>query len=411
MANPFYVQPGGDFGQQLSGLGQAIGEFGRQRQAKQRFNEVREAMQSAWESGDSDQISQLMINYPEARQTMEVLIPFRDQESKKQGLETYRNVLSLKDNPQEAVNSLQRRVDYLDSRGIDSSHTKRDLDALQSAVAAGGDAAPVFSAMENAYAALASPQEWESYKSQSGYGAGSNIGTYNPRDYTTESWSKFLKTGDASALERYESESIVDIGGAKYSVNRVTGARTPISTPEEEASGRAQIASAIQKAKEDAKIAASKIVSESLGSAKLSDAQSAYNALSSADLNLIYGRGEAWYPEFFRSQKGIDLIAQRDKLVGMLKMGARGELKGQGSVSDSEQKMLSQSITALENPNISPELARKELEAAINILERNAGTPEIGGEDKEVTPTGRTATNPNTGQKVQEMSDGSWRSI
>lgn len=171
MANPFMIQPGGDFGQQLSGLGQAIGEFGRQRQAKQRFNEVRGAMTDAWQSGDSDKIAQLMIDYPEARQTIEVLIPFRDKESKEQGLTTYRSVLGQKENPQEAVNFLQRRVDYLDSRGIDSSHTKRDLDQLQSAMASGADTAPIFSAMENAYAALAGPQEWESYKAQSGYGA------------------------------------------------------------------------------------------------------------------------------------------------------------------------------------------------------------------------------------------------
>lgn len=35
----------------------------------------------------------------------------------------------------------------------------------------------------------------------------------------------------------------------------------------------------------------------------------------------------------------------------------------------------------------------------------------LGAEVAEPTPTGRTATNPKTGEKIQEMSDGSWRAV
>ncbi len=40
-------------------------------------------------------------------------------------------------------------------------------------------------------------------------GTDQRIGTYNPRDYTTESWSEFTKTGDPSKLKRYTEKTIM----------------------------------------------------------------------------------------------------------------------------------------------------------------------------------------------------------
>jgi hypothetical protein len=42
------------------------------------------------------------------------------------------------------------------------------------------------------------------------------IGTYNPRDYTEDSFSEFVKTGDTSVLKRYESQRNVMIGDVPY---------------------------------------------------------------------------------------------------------------------------------------------------------------------------------------------------
>lgn len=114
---------------------------------------------------------------------------------------------------------------------------------------------------------------------------------------------------------------------------------------------------------------------------RLEDFDTAYNLLKNADLDVIYGRGEAWVPEYLRSQKGIDLIARRNQIVGMLKLGARGELKGQGQITEGEQGILGQAITVLENPNISPELASKALDEARSVLYKNAGqqAPTAGG--------------------------------
>lgn len=75
-----------------------------------------------------------------------------------------------------------------------------------------------------------------------GLGAATNdIGTYNPRDYTTDSWAQFIRTGDPSVLERYESFGTVDLGGGRKGVlDRTTGqvVAEPVSADEFQAGVR-----------------------------------------------------------------------------------------------------------------------------------------------------------------------------
>ena len=82
---------------------------------------------------------------------------------------------------------------------------------------------------------------------------GSNIGTYNPRDYTTDSWAEFTKTGDPSGLKRYESSQIVDIGGVKTLVDKTTGERTAVTSLDEVAGNTSAIKGAGKSAEENAK--------------------------------------------------------------------------------------------------------------------------------------------------------------
>lgn len=133
------------------------------------------------------------------------------------------------------------------------------------------------------------------------------------------------------------------------------------------------IESAITDARTTAKLEAERAIKQQGQMTKLADADRLYNSLSGADLDLIYGRGEEWYPAFFRSQKGIDLMAQRDQLVGMLNLAARGQLAGQGTVSDTEAKSILQAATTLASPNISPQEARVALDAAMNSIYKSAG--------------------------------------
>ena len=138
--------------------------------------------------------------------------------------------------------------------------------------------------------------------------------------------------------------------------------------------------------------------SEQTQAAKLPDARLSYNTLINADLSKIYGRGEGIFPDVLRSQEGIDLIAEKDKLLGMLKLGARGELKGQGPISDSETATLEQSVTTLSNPNISPEKARSALDLALGTLERSAGVDNLAPQSAQ----GGFITLPN-GVKVRKV--------
>lgn len=74
--NPFYVQPQGDYGKQLAGLGNVLGEMGKQKKAEARFKEVQGAMTEAWRSQDPQKMAEVSIQYPEAQQTMSNLFGF-----------------------------------------------------------------------------------------------------------------------------------------------------------------------------------------------------------------------------------------------------------------------------------------------------------------------------------------------
>lgn len=120
-----------------------------------------------------------------------------------------------------------------------------------------------------------------------------------------------------------------------------------------------------------------KMISQQGQANKLADVDNALNILIPDDnidvLDKIYGKGEAFYPDALRSQKGLDALAARDQLVSMLQLGARGELKGQGPITEGEQNILSRAATMLGNPSISPELAKRQVERAVEILRSSAG--------------------------------------
>jgi hypothetical protein len=148
---------------------------------------------------------------------------------------------------------------------------------------------------------------------------------------------------------------------------------------------RPEIEKAVATAKEEAKAAATKLNKERAQLTRLEDLDTIYSNMSNANLDLIYGAGEKWYPEIIRSQTGIDLIADRDQLLGMLQLAERGELKGQGPVTDSDATVISQAVSTLSNPNISPEKAKKALDAARERIYKGAGK---GGSGEGAATTG-----------------------
>lgn len=120
-----------------------------------------------------------------------------------------------------------------------------------------------------------------------------------------------------------------------------------------------------------------KMISQQGQATKLPDVDNVLSILLPDDsidvLDKIYGKGEALYPDALRSQQGLDALAARDQLVSMLQLGARGELKGQGPITEGEQDILSRAATMLGNPSISPELAKTQVKRAVEILRTSAG--------------------------------------
>lgn len=143
----------------------------------------------------------------------------------------------------------------------------------------------------------------------------------------------------------------------------------PQSTP--------QHAGNVVSAQEQAKQAAEETKNASNSSKMLRETESSFKSLAAADLDLIYGRGESFIPEVLRSQAGIDLVAQRDQYLANLRLAQVGKLAGTGPITESEQAILKQAATVLNNQNISPELARRALiesrQIIMNAAKRNAG--------------------------------------
>ncbi len=74
-----------------------------------------------------------------------------------------------------------------------------------------------------------------------------------------------------------------------------------------------------------------------------------------------FGKVVTTTPELLRRQVSIDAIADVDQVKSLITLESRQKLKGQGTITDSEQAILAKSATVLQNPMISDERARQEL--------------------------------------------------
>lgn len=133
-----------------------------------------------------------------------------------------------------------------------------------------------------------------------------------------------------------------------------------------------------------------------------------------------FGKVVTTTPELARPQASIDAIADVNQIKGLITLESRQKLKGQGTITDSEQKILAQSATVLDNPLISDERARKELRKIKRVFEDASDRNQLKRETKDrieseasvqATSTqqfkqGQTATGPN-GQKIV-FDNGQW---
>lgn len=162
--NPFYVEPANP-SQALAGLGAIAGQY----RERKKSEEIKAALSDAYRSGDPNKMAEMAIQYPEARETLQSLYGFKNEQTKRNALDTYKAVLSNKQSPQAALEAINQRIAFVESQGGDPSTVSvKARDQLQQIIESGQDPSAFFKAAEMEYAGIASPQEWNAYASSSG---------------------------------------------------------------------------------------------------------------------------------------------------------------------------------------------------------------------------------------------------
>lgn len=227
-------------------------------------------------------------------------------------------------------------------------------------------------------------------------GSSSEIRTFNQMtqgfDQTEIDNARRIRMGLAPRAVGSADQTIAASGGVApvREVKRQLSGGTEQGKLEQQLALKPQIAAETSTAVADAE----KEVAQEAQAGKLPQIDRLYQDLKAADLDLIYGKGEKLIPGFARSQAGVDLLAKQNRLVKMLEIGARGELKGQGEITESEGNAVAAAATLLGNLDISPTLARASLDDAMEILYRNAGQefdPEKGKGKTKLNATDKEA--------------------
>ena len=87
------------------------------------------------------------------------------------------------------------------------------------------------------------------------------------------------------------------------------------------------------------------------------------------DFDDVYGTLDRFKP--FSFSEGEEFVnATIDQIQGILAVDARGKLKGQGQISDSETAMLEKSLTILKSKGISPDKAREEIARIYYVMQK-----------------------------------------
>lgn len=205
---------------------------------------------------------------------------------------------------------------------------------------------------------------------------GIDFGTYNPRDYTTESWAKFVRTRDPSVLERYERIAWLDAGGGrKVPYDPVTGEKLgePISA-DEYANQKARVA-ATERAATDAASASVKASVEA--PKKIREAEQKIDELDSIMLpaldeaiELVGNRSAGYGAAIFESWPESDARLLRAKIENiqsrlsvdtmmMMKAASATGSTGFGALSEKELKVIQDRIATLDRLSSPPELKKQ----------------------------------------------------
>lgn len=133
--NPFYVDPGNDFGSALSGLSGTLSNIRQDRvQAaeikkrddalaaqKQRQEEATQAAQQAYQNGDPDMMAKVSLQYPEIAQNLHQVVGLNDERKVKEAAGFARDLLLASPDQREGI--FKQRIQSLQDQQRDPTHT------------------------------------------------------------------------------------------------------------------------------------------------------------------------------------------------------------------------------------------------------------------------------------------------
>jgi hypothetical protein len=241
--NPFYVKPMGDYGASIvQGIGNIAGGLAEQQKAEQ-LQQAQAAqqqeMQAAFASGDPNQVSGLILKYPNMRETITAAVGHRDESTKANMASTIRASLA---NPDKAPQIIQARIDALQATyGPDT-----DLDdSLQAALEAKESPETFLNNLEMLAPAYLDEQEWKAYSEkrnpekkettlmQNLQAAGLKPGTPEYQKavlaYIKKPAGTTINMGDAKTMEKATEGQLAASGFA----NRVQAATSTLTSLEE----------------------------------------------------------------------------------------------------------------------------------------------------------------------------------
>lgn len=374
MANPFSVQPlGGLQNVQMIGQGmQGIAENVQADRAAEEKAKVQQQFAEAMERNNPQEIAQLAMQYPEIGEAAMGGIKFASEATKSNLRDSMQRVVAGED----PVQVLQDRIQMVQAQGGDPSDSVRELEMAQQ------DPEAYRQQVESIYA-MSFPKEYTAFQKATGQGAsGPNIGTYNPRDYTTESFAEFTRTNDPAVLERYTGRTI-DVGGVPYrEMPDGTLRRLQIPgdqgaeevTTETVAESEAEITRAGEQAKQDVKAQSpeeQRRLDEEIKSRRreLASAQDVLTRIQSIESNpgfieSITGiRGKI---PAIPGTEGFDAEIAFDQLKDTLTLGNLGKMSG--VLSESDIRILSSAASGLEY-GMSEEALQQRLQEIRSVFE------------------------------------------
>lgn len=245
--------------------------------------------------------------------------------------------------------------------------------------------------------------------------AGGELGTYNPRDYTTGSWAKFVQSRDPSTLERFSPRRNVDIGGVPHVFDPVLGDYVPATLGTPAPAGAPAGAQPAGKPITAADVAADKAIIAEAEAAAKARGESAGGQDNKApvfeSMSYVMGQYEELLPklstggplgiagkasELFDSQDVMRFENLNQQLSTELRTIYR--IPGEGSLSDQEQKQYGLQLPSINYDEATNRAILKDLNARTRL---RLGMPVDG-----VTPQGGGAVAQNSGQPAAQQKTG-----